>query len=56
MHNCNIFTLAVGWGVEQLKVGSFTRSERMAKWNEALRLGEDLPTGGALPPRDTFRW
>jgi enolase len=51
-----IVHLAVGWGVEQLKVGSFTRSERMAKWNEALRLAEDLPTGGALPPRDTFRW
>jgi enolase len=51
-----IVHLAVGWGVEQLKVGSFTRSERMAKWNEALRLGEDLPTGGALPPRGTFRW
>jgi enolase len=51
-----IVHLAVGWGVEQLKVGSFTRSERMAKWNEALRLAEDLPTGGVLPPRDTFRW
>jgi enolase len=51
-----IVHLAVGWGVEQLKVGSFTRSERMAKWNEALRLAEDLPTGGTLPPRDTFRW
>ncbi len=24
----------VGWGAPQLKVGSFTRSERMAKWNE----------------------
>ena len=26
----------------QLKVGSFTRSERMAKWNEGLRLAESL--------------
>jgi enolase len=25
-----------------LKVGSFARSERMAKWNEALRVEESL--------------
>ncbi|MEJ0070653.1 MAG: phosphopyruvate hydratase [Pseudomonadota bacterium] len=37
-----IVHLAVGWGVRQLKVGSFTRSERMAKWNEALRIEEAL--------------
>ena len=30
--------LAVGWDVGQLKVGSFARSERMAKWNEGLRI------------------
>lgn len=35
-----IVHLAVGWGVHQLKVGSFARSERMAKWNEALRIEE----------------
>lgn len=33
-----IVHLALGWGIQQLKVGSFARSERMAKWNEALRL------------------
>jgi enolase len=37
-----IVHLAVGWGIEQLKVGSFARSERMAKWNEALRVEEAL--------------
>jgi enolase len=37
-----IVHLALGWGIEQLKVGSFARSERMAKWNEALRLEEEL--------------
>ena len=37
-----IVHLAVGWGVGQLKVGSFARSERMAKWNEALRIEEAL--------------
>ena len=35
-----IVHLAVGWNVQQLKVGSFSRSERMAKWNEALRIEE----------------
>ena len=30
--------LAVGWSTGQLKVGSFARSERMAKWNELLRI------------------
>ena len=34
--------LAIGWDAGQLKVGSFTRSERMAKWNEALRVEEAL--------------
>jgi enolase 1/2/3 len=37
-----IVHLAVGWGARQLKVGSFARSERMAKWNEALRIEEAL--------------
>ncbi len=32
--------LAAGWGADVLKVGSFARSERMAKWNECLRLAE----------------
>ncbi len=43
-----IVHLAVGWGVTQLKVGSFARSERMAKWNEGLRIEESLG-GKALP-------
>ncbi len=34
----SIAHLAVGWDAAQLKVGSFARSERMAKWNEVLRI------------------
>jgi enolase len=34
--------LATGWDAGQLKVGSFSRSERMAKWNEVLRIEEAL--------------
>lgn len=36
--------LAVGWKAGQLKVGSFSRSERMAKWNECLRIEERMST------------
>jgi enolase len=38
----SIVHLAIGWGAGQLKVGSFARSERMAKWNEMLRIEEAL--------------
>lgn len=47
--------LSVGWNAGQLKVGSFARSERMAKWNELLRIEEALGAAavyagrGALP-------
>lgn len=34
--------LATGWNAGQIKVGSFTRSERMAKWNEMLRIEEAM--------------
>jgi enolase len=43
-----IVHLAVGWGAPQLKVGSFARSERMAKWNEALRIEEALGAAARL--------
>lgn len=37
-----IVHLCVGWKAPQLKVGSFSRSERMAKWNEVLRIEDSL--------------
>ena len=52
----SIVHLAVGWGVPQLKVGSFSRSERMAKWNEALRIEEALGGKALLyPARKLFK-
>ena len=52
----SIVHLAVGWGVPQLKVGSFTRSERMAKWNEALRIEEALGAKALpFPARKLFK-
>jgi len=35
-----IVHIAVGWNAGQLKVGSFARGERTAKWNEGLRIEE----------------
>jgi enolase len=52
----SIVHLAVGWGVGQLKVGSFARSERMAKWNEGLRIEEALGAKALpFPARRLFR-
>jgi enolase len=38
--------LATGWGADIVKVGSITRGERTAKWNELIRIDEVL---GGLP-------
>jgi enolase len=52
----SIVHLAVGWGVPQLKVGGFSRSERMAKWNEALRIEEALGAKALpYPARKLFK-
>ena len=51
----SIVHLAVGWGVHQLKVGSFSRSERMAKWNEGLRIEESLGAKALPFPRKLFK-
>ena len=49
-----IVHLAVGWGASQLKVGSITRGERTAKWNEGLRIADALGNGGPLPDPKSF--
>jgi enolase len=51
-----IVHLAVGWGALQLKVGSITRGERTAKWNEGLRIADALGNGGRLPDPKSFPW
>jgi enolase len=52
----SIVHLATGLDAGQLKVGSFARSERMAKWNEALRVEAELPGRfvGGRPLRGTW--
>jgi enolase len=37
--------LAVGCGADQVKVGSVMRSSRLSKWNQLLRIEEELPGG-----------
>ncbi len=61
--DATIMHLGAGWGMAQLKVGSFSRSERMIKWNEGLRIAEaisdvsdHLPPDGNLPPKSSFPW
>lgn len=53
----SISHLATGLGGGQLKVGSFQRSERMVKWNECLRIQDELGTGsfvGGAPLAKTW--
>jgi enolase len=40
--------LAVGWQAGQLKVGSMTRGERTAKWNEMIRIEDALGARAAF--------
>jgi enolase len=50
-----IVDLAIGWNVGQLKVGSFARSERMVKWNHALRIEEELGSQASFAGGSVFR-
>ena len=47
--------LAVATNAGQLKVGSFSRSERMAKWNEVIRIECDLGANARFIGGDLFR-
>ncbi len=50
-----IVDLAIGWNVGQLKVGSFARSERMVKWNHALRIEDQLGAQAHFAGASVFR-
>jgi enolase len=51
----SVVHLAVGWQAPLLKVGSITRGERTAKWNEGIRIAEQLRGGGAIRPLPSRR-
>ena len=49
-----IADLAVATGVGQIKTGSASRSERVAKYNQLLRIEEQLGEGAVYAGRSTF--
>ena len=49
-----ISDLSVGWDINQLKVGSFSRSERLSKWNQCLRIGEEINNNYAMQPQPSL--
>jgi enolase len=49
-----IADIAVGCNVLQIKTGSLSRSDRIAKYNQLLRIEEDLGDGLTYPGRDAF--
>ena len=50
-----IVHLSMATNAGQLKVGSVARSERAAKWNEAIRMEEYLGESGYYPSADIFK-
>ncbi|MFN9709133.1 MAG: phosphopyruvate hydratase [Burkholderiales bacterium] len=49
-----IADIAVGTNALQIKTGSMSRSDRMAKYNQLLRIEEDLGNVASYPGRDAF--
>jgi len=49
-----IADLAVATNVMQIKTGSMSRSDRMAKYNQLLRIEEDLGDTASYPGRDAY--
>jgi enolase len=50
-----IADIAVGMNALQIKTGSLSRSDRVAKYNQLLRIEEDLGDSVSYPGREAFR-
>lgn len=50
-----IADLAVALNCGQIKTGSMSRSDRIAKYNQLIRIEEDLADAGVYPQRNAFR-
>jgi enolase 1/2/3 len=50
-----IADLAVATGVGQIKTGSMSRSERVAKYNRLIRIGEELGDRAVYPGKSVFK-
>ena len=44
----------MGLNAGQIKTGSLSRSDRIAKYNQLLRIEEDLGDTASYPGRDAF--
>ena len=51
-----IADLSIGWQTNQIKVGSFSRTERLAKWNQCLRIGEQLKNNFKMQKNYVLGW
>ena len=52
--DATIADIAVATNAGQIKTGSLSRSDRMAKYNQLLRIEEDLGDAAVYPGRDAF--
>ena len=52
--DATIADIAVGTNAMQIKTGSLSRSDRMAKYNQLLRIEEDLGEIASYPGREAF--
>ena len=50
-----ISDIAVGTNAGQIKTGSLSRSDRIAKYNQLLRIEEDLGDSVSYPGREILR-
>jgi enolase len=51
-----IADVAVGLNMGQIKTGSLSRTDRVAKYNQLLRIEEELGAGAVYPGREILRW
>ena len=52
--DCTIADLSVALNTRQIKTGSMSRSDRMAKYNQLLRIEESLGKNAIFPGKDAF--
>jgi len=50
-----IADLAVATGAAQIKTGSASRTDRVAKYNQLLRISEELDEAGFYPGKSLYR-
>jgi enolase len=51
-----ISDLSVAFNVSQIKTGSASRSDRMAKYNQLIRIEEMLGSSAFFPKWDAFKF